>query len=76
MMLLDLDDPRRVISQLREPLLKAELPLEDGRICRRCVFPRGAIVAGDHLYVYIGTGDDGCARAACDFGRLMEALAG
>ncbi len=73
-LLLDLKDPAKVVGALPEPIVRASEPRDDGPVCHSCVFPRGAIVVGNDLYIYHGTGDNGCALSVCPLDRVMSAF--
>ncbi|CAM3340295.1 glycoside hydrolase family 130 protein [Rhodothermus bifroesti] len=66
MALLDLEDPKRVIARTPEPVLAPELPFEREGDVPNVVFPEGAVVINDMLYVYYGAADRtvGLARAS------------
>lgn len=65
MALLDLDDPRHVIARTSEPVLEPELFFEREGDVPNVVFPEGAVVIHDELFVYYGAADRtiGLARA-------------
>ncbi len=72
--LLDLDDPRRVIGHLREPLL---LPAADERegYVPNVVYSCGSLIHGNHLVIPYGFADVGASIATVDLDDLLEALA-
>lgn len=72
--LLDRDDPRRVIARLPEPILEPEMPYEREGDIPNVVFPTGAVVRDDTLYVYYGAADKVCALATVPLAALLEAL--
>ena len=55
-MLLDLDDPLRVIGHLRDPLI---VPNDDGRdgYVPNVVYSCGSLIVGQHLVVPYGVAD-------------------
>ena len=55
--LLDLDDPSRVVGRLREPLLQPARLLRDGYV-PRVVYSCGAIAHRGTLWIPVGVGDD------------------
>lgn len=72
--LLDLRNPGKVISRRRSPLLEPEMPWEkDGQVAN-VVFPGGAVVIDDLLFVYYGGGDSVTAVATMRLSDLMESL--
>ena len=72
--LLDLHDPRKVLAKTEKPILTPETKEEVSGIVNNVVFPEGAVVVGDELYVYYGSGDQGICLATCDFNDLMKYL--
>jgi beta-1,2-mannobiose phosphorylase / 1,2-beta-oligomannan phosphorylase len=72
--LLDLDEPWRVIARTTEPLLRPETPEELHGVVARVTFPSGALVVGERVHVYYGTGDQGIALATCDLTALLDHL--
>jgi predicted GH43/DUF377 family glycosyl hydrolase len=55
--LLDLDDPSRVVGRLREPLLQPARMMRDGYV-PRVVYSCGAIAHRGTLWIPVGVGDD------------------
>ncbi len=55
--LLDLNDPTRVLARTDEPILEPELSYEKFGQVPQVVFPCGAVVVGDTLFVYYGGAD-------------------
>lgn len=74
-MLLDLNDPRRLVAALPEPLL---LPAEEERdgYVPNVVYSCGSLVHGDHLVLPYGYSDFGIAFATLSISQLLEALRG
>jgi predicted GH43/DUF377 family glycosyl hydrolase len=72
--LLDLDDPRKIIAETSQPILAPETSEELNGVVNNVTFPEGAVVVGDELYVYYGSGDQGCCLATCRLDELMAAL--
>jgi predicted GH43/DUF377 family glycosyl hydrolase len=72
-MLLDIDDPRRVVAQLPEPLL---LPSEADRngYVPNVVYSCGSLVHRDHLVLPYGFSDFGIAFMTLSLGELLESL--
>jgi predicted GH43/DUF377 family glycosyl hydrolase len=63
-MLLDKNDPRRIVAKTEGPVLKPETPYELAGDVNNVVFPCGALVEGGRLYVYYGAADTVCAVAS------------
>ena len=72
--LLDLYDLDNVLCRLDHPLLEPESSYEMSGERPGTVFPCGAIVTGDTLYVYYGGGDTYLCGAYMSFGRLLKAM--
>jgi predicted GH43/DUF377 family glycosyl hydrolase len=71
--LLDLEDPRRVIGHLDEPLL---VPAEDERdgYVPNVVYSCGSLIHGDDLIIPYGFSDLGCGIAAIALRDILERL--
>jgi predicted GH43/DUF377 family glycosyl hydrolase len=72
-MLLDLEDPTRIIGQLSEPLLRPEPDEQDGYV-PNVVYSCGAIVHGGNLVLPYGIGDSAIAMASVPLVALLAAL--
>jgi len=73
--LLDLNDPRHVLARLSEPILEPEMPYEREGDIPNVVFPTGAVVREDMLYVYYGAADKVCALATAPLADIIDVLA-
>jgi predicted GH43/DUF377 family glycosyl hydrolase len=73
-LLLDLDDPGRVLHRTPNCLLEPETDYEIEGFYRGVCFPCGTVVINRTLFVYYGAGDKFCALATCDFDALIEHL--
>lgn len=62
-LLLDHDDPGRVLKATREPILQPEREFEREGFVAEVVFPTGVVEEGDRLLVYYGASDKYCAMA-------------
>lgn len=73
-LLLDLNDPLKVIGRTPEPILEPEYPYEtEGMYCG-CVFPTGNVIVDGTLYVYYGAADKYVGLATCPVADLVEYL--
>jgi len=72
--LLDLDDPRKVISRLPCPLFKPEEDYELSGDVDDVVFPTGTVLFDDTLYIYYGAADDIIAAASVSLSGLLKEL--
>lgn len=71
-LVLDLDDPCRVLGRTVSWILQPEEWYEIEGFYRGCVFPCGAVVIGDILYVYYGGADRYVGLATCNVRELVE----
>ncbi|MFC9918430.1 glycoside hydrolase family 130 protein [Agromyces binzhouensis] len=71
--LLDLDDPRRVLADLASPLLRPDGDLQDGYV-PNVVYSCGGIVHDGTLWLPYGVGDQRVRAAAIDLDELLDAL--
>jgi predicted GH43/DUF377 family glycosyl hydrolase len=71
--LLDLDDPTRVLGQLREPLLSPEPDEQDGYV-PNVVYSCGALVHRETLVLPYGIGDAAIGFATIPIGELLSML--
>ena len=72
--LLDLENPRRVIARIPEPILEPEEDFERVGVVPNVVFPEGAVVVKDDLKVFYGGGDRTCCVASISLKLLIETL--
>ena len=73
--LLDLDDPTRVIGRLREPLLAAEGEDRDGYV-PNVVYSCGSLIHGDDLILPYAMSDTATTIASINLKELLAALTG
>jgi predicted GH43/DUF377 family glycosyl hydrolase len=72
-MLLDLDDPARILGQLHQPLLSPAVDEQDGYV-PNVVYSCGALVHGGTLVVPYGIGDAAIGVATVPLRELLTAL--
>lgn len=72
--LLDLKDPTNVLSRTTDYIFEPLLPYETKGIFNCVVFPCGAVVRGDKIYMYYGGGDDVIDVAYINLKDLLGAL--
>lgn len=71
--LLDKTEPRRVLAKTREPLLRAQRGYEiNGPVCKNAVFPMGAVIFDNTLFVYHGSGDNGVCLSTGYLDEVMD----
>jgi predicted GH43/DUF377 family glycosyl hydrolase len=73
--LLDLDDPTRILGQLRRPLLSPSTGEQDGYV-PNVVYSCGALVHADTLVLPYGIGDAAIGIATVPLSELLAALSG
>jgi len=73
-MLLDKDDPQKVIGRLPYPLFSPEADWEKQGVVNNVVFPTGAVVKDGLLSIYYGAGDKRIAVKSVIIKDLLEEL--
>ena len=73
-MLLDIEDPRKIIARTPEPIMEPEYEYETIGFYNGCVFPTGNIILEDTLFVYYGGADKYCCVATCSLSELLVYL--
>lgn len=73
-MLLDLEDPSKVIAFSREPLWEPELPYELEGFVPGVVFPTGVVERPDRLQIYYGAADTATAMVELSTKELVDEL--
>ncbi len=72
--LLDKDDPTYVISRLSDPIFEPQEKYElEGQI-PNVVFPCGAVLRDDTIFMYYGGGDSVVGLATCSLNKLISVL--
>ncbi len=72
-MLLDLDDPRKVIGSLSEPLLAPTAEERDGYV-PNVVYTCGAMIHGEYLYIPYAIADKASSMACVPLDQLLRRL--
>jgi predicted GH43/DUF377 family glycosyl hydrolase len=72
--LLDLNDPTKIIARTKEPIMVPEFDFEVKGYYNGCVFPTGNVVKDGVLYVYYGAADKFVCVATADFAKLVDYL--
>jgi predicted GH43/DUF377 family glycosyl hydrolase len=72
--LMDLDNPVKVIARLPYPLFTPEYKWEIKGDVNNVVFPTGAALFGDTLYIYYGAADQRIACASLSLSALLAEL--
>jgi beta-1,2-mannobiose phosphorylase / 1,2-beta-oligomannan phosphorylase len=72
--LLDIENPQKVIATLPHELFKPEMPWELKGEVNNVVFPTGAVVIDDLIYIYYGAADQRIGCATVSLSALLEEL--
>ena len=70
-LLLDLEEPWKVVKRAREPLLIPSEPYEKEGFFGNVVFSNGIVEMGGRLLVYYGAADERCCVAVTDIASLL-----
>lgn len=73
-LLLDKDDPLKIIGRTTEPILEPEEEHELSGYYNGCVFPAGNVVVEGTLFVYYGCADKHIGVATCELRELLDYL--
>ncbi|MBN2240779.1 MAG: hypothetical protein JW712_13475 [Dehalococcoidales bacterium] len=73
-LLLDLDDPIKILARTIYPIFEPETPYEINGQVSRVVFPCGNVILGDTLFVYYGGGDSVTGVATVKVKDLLRIL--
>ncbi len=72
--LLDLENPQIELSRLSQPLISPTHIWEKEGVVRNIIFPSGAVVFDDRLYIYYGAADTRVATASVNLSELLNEL--
>jgi predicted GH43/DUF377 family glycosyl hydrolase len=75
LLLLDREDPRRVLARTPEPIMEPVTPYErDGHytLGEGCVFPCANVVVDDEVFIYYGAADSYCCVATARLQALLD----
>lgn len=75
-MLLDYDDPRKIIARSDEPIFEPEMPYELEGIVPNVVFPCGAVIINEKIYMYYGGADYVTCVATIPVSKVLKDLIG
>ncbi len=73
-MLLDLNNPTQVIHRSRYPIIEPKEWYENEGFKAGVVYPCGAVIIGDRLFVYYGGADSHVCVATADLDQFLEKL--
>ena len=71
-LLLDLEDPGKVLGRTKEPIMEPEFDYEINGFYKGCVFPTGNVLVDDTLFVYYGGADKYVGVATCSVQELID----
>ena len=72
--LLDLNEPHKIIARGREPIFVPEAPYETTGFVANVVFTCGALVDGDKISIYYGAADTVIAGADMSLSEILDSL--
>ncbi len=70
-LLLDLDEPHRVVARAENPLIVPTEPFETGGFFGNVVFSNGIVEFEDKVYIYYGASDESVGLAVTDIETLL-----
>ena len=73
-LLLDLENPRKIIGRSKGPILAPEEQYELSGYVNNVIFPSGALVSGDTLEIFYGAADTTGCRAAVNLTDLVSSM--
>lgn len=73
-LLLDTDDPSRVVARSTEPIFSPEAPYELTGFFGNVVFTNGHLIDGDRITLYYGASDEVICRADLSIGEILSTL--
>jgi len=72
--LLDLNDPRKIIGRTEFPLMSPSESYERYGMVPNIVFPSGVLVQGKRVDIYYGAADTVCALASASIDDIIESI--
>jgi beta-1,2-mannobiose phosphorylase / 1,2-beta-oligomannan phosphorylase len=72
--LLDLDDPTKILARTKEPILEPKMKFEKRGVVPNVVFPDGAVILDGKLLVYYGGADKVCCVASAPVDEFLDKL--
>ena len=73
-LLLDIDDPTRILARSRTPLMEPTAPYEQKGFFGNVVFSNGQIVKGDNITLYYGASDSVVCGATLSIAAILAHL--
>jgi len=72
--LLDLKNPAKILGRLKEPLFSPRISWEKRGIVNNVVFPTGAIIKNQRLFIYYGAADTCIGAKSVNLDSLLAAI--
>ncbi len=72
--LLDLKDPRKIIGRTDMPVMVPERYYERMGLVKNIVFPSGAIIKNDQIYLYYGAADTTCCLTVISLSEFLNQI--
>jgi predicted GH43/DUF377 family glycosyl hydrolase len=73
-LLLDFNDPTKIIARTKKPILEPETDYEIYGDVPKVVFPTGAFVKDNQLFIYYGAADKSCCLVTTKLDKLIKEL--
>ena len=73
-LLLDLDEPAKILARTRKPILEPEMEFEKRGLVPNVVFPEGAVIRDGDLLTYYGGADRVSCVAKAQFDDFLDEL--
>ena len=73
-MLLDLNDPTKVLARSEEPIMEPVAPYEQTGFFGNVVFSNGQSVDGDTIRIYYGASDEVICQADLSINEILSTL--
>lgn len=73
-LLLDLDDPARVVARSEQPIMEPSQEYETNGFFGNVIFSNGHYVDGDTIYLYYGAADQVICGATLSISQILELL--
>ena len=72
--LMDIEDPTKEIGRLKQPLFSPDLEWEKTGVVSNVVFPTGAIIENELLYIYYGAADKRIGVVSVNLAELIQEI--
>ena len=72
--LLDIKNPQKILGQTIRPFMLPQEDFELKGIAPNIIFPSGAILENEQIYIYYGAADNYCALATINLNELLNEL--